>query len=61
MCIENEEVVCKLNSKSHVSYKMGHGSSSLELEENEDGATVAANREVEKVKQSVKKKGQVSS
>ena len=34
-----------------------HGSSSLELKENEDGTTVAANREVEKVKQERRKRG----
>ena len=28
-----------------------HGSSSLELEENEDGPTIAANKEIEKMKQ----------
>ena len=28
-----------------------HGSSSLELEENEDGPTVAVNKEIEKMKQ----------
>ena len=34
-----------------------HGSSSSELEENEDGAMAAANREVEKVKQVLRKRG----